>query len=609
MVNQSPDSPVGPLPPSRTVWIAAIALAVGYLCWILAHFAPAIMSPDANGYVVQARLLATAGRTFFTTSSPAQFVGAHWLETTDGVFQSRYPAGLPVIFAIAWKIGGLRAALLINPLLASGTVFLVFLLARRLADNWSALLAAGVMATNATAQQHALDADAHTAAAFFLTAGILLLWRFAEQPRRWWRGLLAGLLLGIVPTVRYPEAIAGVTLGLWLAWRVRPLSRGWPAVVGAALPIGALLVHNAAAYGAFWRTGYALTGEQTGFGWSYFSAHALSYLQNLAGEGLGIFFAFGVAGLAGLIAERRRRGDGLLLAGIAVPLVLLYMAYYFDGGNGSMRFLIPTLPFFAVAGAWLLSRIRSALGGAGWAVWITVAVLQLGVGGSAAVQTTTRMGLSLRSATQVRRLLEREAPAGSVVIADHSLAESLDATGEWRLVEENLVGVNRPGLPDGGPMGRRGPGGRGGARGPGGPRAAGAGQPSPQQANKNRAQRARYDTVSADEREKRVWADIRSWSGSKPAYWLVRSRDELEAALPEGTDYRWIAEVDAPAPTMGGGGPGGGRGGRPGGGPMGRGPGGDGPPGGGPGDAGGPPAQVQKLQLVRIVFQKPPGSP
>src|SRR3954462_8559569 len=46
--------------------------------WLITHLAPAIMSPDATGYVVQARLIATEGRTSFATASPAQFVGMHW---------------------------------------------------------------------------------------------------------------------------------------------------------------------------------------------------------------------------------------------------------------------------------------------------------------------------------------------------------------------------------------------------------------------------------------------------------------------------------------------------------------------------------------------------
>jgi 4-amino-4-deoxy-L-arabinose transferase-like glycosyltransferase len=642
------DSPSASSPSARVsiAWLppaCAGALALLHFVWVLAHFAPAIMSPDANGYVVQARLLVTEGRTSLHTDSPAQFVGMHWLETGDSLFQSRYPAGLPVLFAVAWKLGGLRAALLVNPLLASLTVLLTFFLARRWVDGWPALLAAAVVATNATAQQHALDADAHTAAAFFLTAGVLLLLQFADDLAPL-RGLLAGLCLGIVPTVRYPEAIAGVAVGAWLLWRVRPLGRVWPAVVGAAAPLGLLMIHNAAAYGAPWRTGYALTGEQTGFGWSYFTAHALSYLQSLGGSGLGLFFAFGLAGLAGLAADVRHRAAGVLLAGIVVPLVLLYMAYYFGAGDGNLRFLVPTFPLLAATGVWLLARATAALGPAGRAVWIAVAVVQLTAGGVAAMQTATRVRTSLAAATQTRELLEKQAPAGSILIVEHQLGESLDATGEWRLVEENMVGASGGGLgggrgPGGGLMGAGGrgapmggAGGRGG-RGPGaGLAGGGPDQPSPQQANKNRVQQARYDGLSAADRRARVWADIRTWAAGKPVYWLARSADAVEAALPAGAKLETVAEVDAPGMAMmpGGGGRGmggglmgpGGRGGGPMGGGFGRGGMGLGPGGGPPprfnpagGDEGNLPgaaegadggfgagAPNQKLQLVRIVF-------
>ena len=365
----------------RVPFYGVLVLALAHLVWVGANLSPAIMSPDANGYVVQARLIAEAGRTSFTTQSPAQFVGMHWLETTDGLFHSRYPAGLPLMFAAAWKIGGLGALVWINPVLASATLVLVFFLARRFTGGWTALLAAAVVATVPVTNQHALDADAHVAATFFLVGGVLVLLRFGET-RAPAMGLLAGVLLGIVPTVRYPEALVGVTMGAWLLWQVRPIVRVWPAVLGAALPIGALCVHNAAAYGAFWRTGYALTNEQTGFGIGYFFSHALGYLQALGGQGLALFFAFGAAGVAALAVERRTRGAGVLFAGIVTPLVLLYMAYYFGGGGpgaglgaavGNLRFLVPTFPFFAIAGAWLLGRMADQLGAAGRAALVAVA--------------------------------------------------------------------------------------------------------------------------------------------------------------------------------------------------------------------------------------------
>ncbi len=601
----------------------ALALTVIHLFWVLAHFAPAIMSPDANGYVVQARLIANEGRTAFSTESPAQYVGMHWLETADGVFHSRYPAGLPLLFAAAWKIGGLSAALLVNPLLASATVLLVFFLARPLMGAWFAVVAAAVVASLPVLNQHALDADAHVAATFFLVAGVLALRRFEVTLSIAW-GLLAGGLLGAIPAIRYPEAISGLAIAGWLAWRVRPLWRAWPAVAGAAIPIGALLIHNAIAYGAFWRTGYALTNEQTGFGVGYFLTHAVPYLQSLGGPGLALFFAFGAAGIAALAADRRWRTDGLLYAGLVVPLLLVYMAYYFGGpgggaGTGNLRFLLPTFPFFAVAGAWLLSHLAATLGTAGRIAAGFVLALQLLVAGAGSGQALARMKTTLKSAAAVRVVAEKQIPDGSVLVVDRQLAESLDAVGRWKLAEEIMVAGMGP---------RLGPGG-------GGVRFMGGGEggdddenrPSPQQVGKNKAQQERYAGLGPAERRARIWADLEQWADGRPIYWFARSIDAVENALPVGADYESVAEVDAPS-TGGFGGPGGpgmspargARGGFPGRGmapmpPGGGGPGGFGgrggrgfvPP-GGPGF--GPPGELAadpaKLRLVRI---KPASKP
>jgi len=613
-----------PRPPApRWPLYVALAITVLHFLWLAWHRAPAIMSPDANGYVVQARLIAEEGRTGFAASSPAQYIGMHWLRTESGVYHSRYPAGLPLLFAAAWKAGGLSAALWINPLLASATVLLTFFLARRLTTPGHALLAAAIVALVPVSNQHALDADAHIAAAFFLTAGLLLLLRFAETGRAS-AGLAAGLLLGIVPTIRYPEALAGLAIAAWLVWRFRPWRRAWPAAAGALVPIVALCVHNAAAYGAFWKTGYALTGEQTGFGWRYFLGHAVPYLQALGGQGLGLAFAFGAAGLAAMCLDDRRRLTGALLAGVTAPLVLLYMAYYFGGGGpggaaGNLRFLIPVFPPLAVAAAWLLGRIAHHQRAAGVAAVLAFAAIQITTGlvGSAEVLSASQATLS--AAARVREVAEKHTPAGSVLVAERQLAESLDATGRWKLAEESLVGGFGPaaGGPGGGfaPAARGQPTGRAanrpgagnfpGPRGPGGADGPFAeGGPNPMQRDKNPAQRDRYAGLDPAARRARAWADLRAWAGDQPVFWLVRSLEVADEMLPPGFDYRILAEVESPGmmrPGAGGGGPMGPRGGTmtgPGGGP-----GGPGAPGlrrGGPG----PMADGGKLQLIRISWPR-----
>jgi hypothetical protein len=252
------------------------------------------------------------------------------------------------------------------------------------------------------------------------------------------------------------------------------------------------------------------------------------------------------------------------------------------------------------------------------------------------VQTKT----ALTAAARARIVAEKEIPAGSVVIVEHQLAESLDAAGRWKLVEENLVAGGGMG-PGGGGLG--GPGmGRGGFSPPmgGGPGGGEAGSgdeaPSPMQRGKNRVQQERYAGLRPDERRTRVWADVRAWAGDKPVFWLARSVDQVDYALPVGADFHRIAELDAPmmlGPGGGGGGPmaggmGGGPPGRGGRGGLGRGmaggnfgppgmggrgPGGDPGFGGGMGGAFGPSggragiagmATGAKLRVLRLEFPK-----
>jgi hypothetical protein len=286
---------------------------------------------------------------------------------------------------------------------------------------------------------------------------------------------------------------------------------------------------------------------------------------------------------------------------MVAPLLLVYMAYYFGGpgggaADGNLRFLIPTFPFFAVAGAWLLARLAGDLGFAGRVAVAVVVALQLFVAGASSISMLARTKSSLTAAAGVRAVATKAIPAGSIVIVDRNLAESLDAVGRWRLVEESLVAGMGP---------RPGPGGlmrpMGGAPANG----AAADQPNPQQVGKNRAQLERYAGLNASGRRARVWSDLVTWAGGRPIFWFARSVDLVESALPVGGDYESIAEVDAP--TMGGpggmGGPGSGMGPMMGGGPglPGRG-GRGGLPGRGPGLNLNAPAA--KLRVVKILIPK-----
>src|SRR4051812_19706576 len=114
--------------------LCLLLILIFYVLLLLARgFAPAISQPDDNGYFAQGSLLATSGRTWFTTESDAQYVGMHWLLTPAGNYISRYPPGLAVVVAIVYLLAGYTAATLVNPVLSVLALIGMYRLGRSLA--------------------------------------------------------------------------------------------------------------------------------------------------------------------------------------------------------------------------------------------------------------------------------------------------------------------------------------------------------------------------------------------------------------------------------------------------------------------------------------------
>ena len=310
-----------------------VALLLGlHLVWLLVHFVPSFVGPDAGALYVQARQIAEGMGTGIVTESPAQFIGNHWMELPDGTFASRFPPGFPAILAFVYALGGPTLALLLTPLLATLAILLVYLIVRHFASQWMALGSALIMATLPTANRFALHNDSTTVTVACLLAGIWLLARWDARPSRW-RALSAGLVFGVIPTIRYAEAIFGLPVGLFLIMRAfgRPQVRNhlaW-AVLGAAVPIAMLAAHNWVTYGAPWVTGYSYSGESHAFTVSNLLDHAAGYLRAIFSMGgLGVLSAIGVGGMGWMLFDRRWRPWGAFSAVSVLAITVLYGAYY-----------------------------------------------------------------------------------------------------------------------------------------------------------------------------------------------------------------------------------------------------------------------------------------
>ena len=342
--------------------IVFIILGAHFL-FIISFFEPAFSTPDANGYFKQAQLIADHGRTWFQDESPIQYVNIQWMEAKENRLYSRYPPGLPFIIAVFFKLFGPDAGTLVNYILTTLTLLGVCVLCSMWIGKGWALVATAVMACNPIINADAAMGYSHAPVAFFLIWGLVFLARWSETMSVR-SAFLSGLLLGIIPTIRYSEVIFGLGIALFILFYLNKNRESWSSaaavVIGAAIPLICLMVYNQIAFGAVWKTAYSLTKEQTGFSVDYISQNIGPYLKDILLYGAGLLWIFGLGGLGLLCANRHTRKQGFLFVVLVFPTTLLYLSYYFRLDNypfSTMRFLLPTFYIYAIAGVWGLKII------------------------------------------------------------------------------------------------------------------------------------------------------------------------------------------------------------------------------------------------------------
>jgi hypothetical protein len=495
----------------RPILVLLLVLAL-HASFLWQRFSPAIVTPDANGYWAQGSLLAQTGQTGFKPDADSQYIGMQWLVTPDGVFYSRYPPGLAVIIAVIYKIAGYRASVMVNPVMAVLTLAGLFFLLRRLASGWWAVAGVVALALNPTFNHHAIACDSHMAVTFFLAWGLFLLLRWSERGNI--RGIFtAGLLLGAIPTIRYPEGIFGAAIVAFLLWHWRSHRRirlhYLAATAGAAIPIIPLLVRNQLAFGSFWKTAYALTNEQTGFAWDYFEQHYSIYIRQLSGDGVGLLFALGIVGVTWMCGIKRWRATGVMLALLVVPVTVLYMFYYWGPEmlGGTMRFLLPTFVCYVAGGVWFLShateKVPSALS---VSIALVLLAMQAVWGIPQSLSNTVYLRYQKQVLAQVTDALEQHTQHGDVVLARQQLLQHLDFVRQWRLADQSLMrgqfGMGRFFTFQGNSE-----------------------APSWRQAEKERQRAEKFTGMTPKERERYVANDIHQWAGNHKIYFVGTQRE------------------------------------------------------------------------------------
>jgi hypothetical protein len=487
---------------------AQLVLALLLLAHVSVHLwfhQPAYCGPDANGYFAQATRIAATGTASFRPKCPAQHLPPHWSERKDGLFVCQYSPGLPLLLLPLHILGGPEATLYFDPIIATLCVLLVFAVGRRLYGDTYALFAATCFAVLPAFNDQVPRAFAHLAvtAGVLSSAWLLLRWHAAPSRRR---AFLLGLALGALPTIRYPAVLPALFIGSSLVVSVlrrrdRLRDLAWCAS-GALVPLVPLLVHNQLQYGAFWHTGYTLTLEDRGFSLHDLAKHAPQYLQLLFFE-LWAVFVLGAFGMIAMLRRRATRGVAIVMLGAVLVPTVLYASYYWD--RIVARFLVATLPAYALATGWTLSTLRPTWPRRLAVVAVVLIQLTLGVP-ETWKRLTHRSQHRARTATIVAHTKEN-IPAGSVVISPRSVQTVLEHWGKWKLADEGLFPfAPTRALPSVVPRPVRDDGSR---------------QASPIQPGKGARFRAKYDGVSEAERASLILDDLESWSGpTGRVFWI-----------------------------------------------------------------------------------------
>ena len=208
----------------------------------------------------------------------------------------------------------------------------------------------------------------HLLAATLGFAAFALLFFERRGEQRLLRVALAGLLAGLAITVEYPLGLVAVAVGLYALREGDRVRRAAAYAAGALAGVAPMLAFNYWAFGSptrlayeGWKSDDAAAAEPFGGQFESFlpDPHvALALL--LAPAGLGAL-ACALVG-AVLLYRRGVRAESLLVLGItgAYFVYNTVLLNPFGGASPGPRYLIPTLPFLAVALGPALRRIPGA---------------------------------------------------------------------------------------------------------------------------------------------------------------------------------------------------------------------------------------------------------
>jgi hypothetical protein len=324
------------------------------------------VSGDEPHYLLMARSLWQEGdldlrdnflREEYRDDTPGPVAPHYGAPRKDGRPHPAHSPGLPALLAPLYALGGRRACVVALALAASALAVQVRTLAERAGASPEASLLAWVTCLGPPAAFYAFHVYTEVPSALILATALRIL---LGTPG--WRGAAsAALLASALPWMHLKMILAAAALGVVALVRLRGAPRG------AFVAVSALA---AAGYLAYYQALYGVASPLAIYGGGLPAGEGGSPLRAAAGllldRSFGLLphapvFLLALAGLPGLLP---RRDWPHLLCGLAVLAPAAAWRMWWGGQCPPARFLVPAIPFLAMALA-----VRVSHAGRGLARW------------------------------------------------------------------------------------------------------------------------------------------------------------------------------------------------------------------------------------------------
>lgn len=215
---------------------------------------------DGVFYLFQAKIF-SEGHLYLPVPKYGEFLADDHILMNEGRSFTIYPPGWPALLMLGEKLG---KPWLMNPLLSTGLVFVVYLCGREMYGRKVGLLAAALATPSPFLMVMATSFYSHTSCALFCAIYLLCVLKAIKENRRHWY-LLAGSCLAMAFLIRpYTAVVFGLPGMLFLLYllilKKKPLEMGraFLLTVSIIIAVSILMFYNLKTTGDPFKAGYSL---------------------------------------------------------------------------------------------------------------------------------------------------------------------------------------------------------------------------------------------------------------------------------------------------------------------------------------------------------------